>query len=207
LADSEKTEAQKCEFINGLNFQALRFLKTFSFHAITFLVISKNGIKDSHTKRRKKKMFKQSPHHPDIFSLIDKQPGGCWLWKGHIDNYRHNRGYGRYGGPGQRRQAHRLIYELLRGPVPKHLDLDHLCRIRHCVNPDHLEIVTRRTNLLRGKGLAAVNARKTQCPKGHLYDAKNSSGRFCSTCQRERNKLWMRAYNPKEKSNGNEAAA
>src|SRR3990167_11363030 len=103
-------------------------------------------------------MFKQSKFHPKPLSLIDKKPGGCWLWTGYVDP---RYGYGRYGAKGNRYQAHRLVYELLRGSIPKGVGLDHLCRVRACVNPSHLEPVDCRTNLLRGKTRAAENHAKT----------------------------------------------
>lgn len=73
---------------------------------------------------------------------------GCWNWQGSI----HKRtGYGQYSSPDtSERQAHRAIYERLRGPIPDGLELDHLCRNRSCVNPDHLDPVTREVNIRRG---------------------------------------------------------
>lgn len=87
-------------------------------------------------------------------------------------------------------RAHRLVYELLVGPIPDGLQLDHLCRNRGCVRPDHLEPVTRRTNILRGTGPSAIHARKTQCPHGHPYDRtvtrRGTTERRCSTCENAR---------------------
>lgn len=77
----------------------------------------------------------------NIDSLYIKAPSGCWLWIGHIEN-----GYGRIG----KRLAYRVTYERVHGPVPKGLELDHICRVRSCVNPDHLEPVTKVENILRG---------------------------------------------------------
>jgi HNH endonuclease len=108
-------------------------------------------------------------------------PGGCWLWRGYVSK---STGYGGLGIRGL--LAHRLIYEELIGPIPKGLQIDHLCRVRRCVNPWHLEPVTRKVNILRGEGRAALNARKTACPKGHAYDLVLASGsRWCSRCARE----------------------
>jgi hypothetical protein len=77
---------------------------------------------------------------------------GCWLWDGR--RFSRN-GYGRVWHDGKERQAHRVTYELLVGPIPQGLILDHLpkCRVRCCVNPDHLEPVTHRTNTLRGEAV------------------------------------------------------
>lgn len=74
----------------------------------------------------------------------------CWIWTGHAVQY--GKRAGRVGGPTERVYAYRHVYELHRGPVPDGLDLDHLCREPLCVNPDHLEPVTRRENLRRGAG-------------------------------------------------------
>lgn len=88
--------------------------------------------------------------------------------------------------------AHRLVWELLVGPIPQGKQIDHLCRNHACVNPEHLDIVTQRTNLLRGFGAAGLNARKTECKNGHpftpentyLYPAGRGRGtwRNCRTC-------------------------
>lgn len=87
---------------------------------------------------------------------------GCWLWVGAIDK---NTGYGRFhAGDGRRTvNAHRFAYETFVGPIPPGLDLDHLCRVRACVRPSHLEPVTRRENLLRGETLAAAHAANRDC--------------------------------------------
>ncbi len=87
-------------------------------------------------------------------------------------------------------RAHRFAFEMARGPVPEGLQLDHLCRVRHCVNPGHLELVTSRVNTLRGTSFSAVNATKTHCPKGHPYSTENthtdaSNKRHCRVCNRE----------------------
>lgn len=79
--------------------------------------------------------------------------GGCWLWTAAVDP---TTGYGKFHiGPDQRTcGAHRFAYELLVGPIPDGLVLDHLCRVRHCVNPQHLEPVTVGENLRRGRDAA-----------------------------------------------------
>ena len=88
-------------------------------------------------------------------------------------------GYARWGNV----YAHRAAYELFVGPIPSGYEIDHLCRVRDCVNPDHLEAVTRRENLLRGDTFAATHAAKTECPRGHPYDTITAQGaRRCSIC-------------------------
>lgn len=123
---------------------------------------------------------------------------GCWLWTA----ARTAAGYGRYHvggkGPTQRfRTAHRVAYETLIGDVPIGRELDHLCRVRHCVNPEHVEPVTHRENVLRGGGWSGTNARKTACPSGHPYDNDNtywtpSGSRQCRTCKRARQRKEQR---------------
>lgn len=113
---------------------------------------------------------------------------GCWQWTGFVDKA----GYGRIRGPGGRKgeslYAHRVSYELVNGPVPAVMELDHLCRNRGCVNPAHLEPVIHQVNVLRGVGPSARNAQVTHCPKGHEYTPENTGvkggGRYCRICSR-----------------------
>lgn len=119
---------------------------------------------------------------------------GCWEWDRISPG---SKGYGVVRYEGRQQQAHRAVYQILVGPIPEGLTLDHLCRNRACVRPDHLEPVTMGTNILRGETLAARNAAKTHCPHGHEYTPGNTcigklqGGRFtcrkCRACQRERN--------------------
>ena len=97
----------------------------------------------------------------------------CWLWAGLITPD----GYGRqyyYDNGHKAIYAHRLIYEHYKGDIPKGLQIDHLCRNRRCVNPNHLEAVSRKQNILRGNAFSGVNARKTHCKNSHKYTADNT---------------------------------
>lgn len=93
----------------------------------------------------------------------------CWNWQRSLDS----KGYGRIYWQRRHTGAHRVSYILHHGPIPDGLTIDHLCRNRRCVNPDHLEPVSRRENMLRGFGVSGINARKTDCPKGHPLDGDN----------------------------------
>src|SRR6266850_8435097 len=97
---------------------------------------------------------------------------GCWLWQG----AKHPKGYGSFhAGPKQHGAgAHRVAWELCRGPIPEGLTIDHLCKVKHCVNPAHLEPVTARENTLRSDNPAMQNARATHCVDGHEWTAENT---------------------------------
>jgi len=110
----------------------------------------------------------------------------CWLWTGSTSTA----GYGTFWNGEGWSNAHRWLYQRVKGPVPEGLQLDHLCRQRNCVRPDHMEPVTSRENSLRGESLPAQNARKTHCPAGHIYDEENTyvtgrGYRNCRACHRE----------------------
>lgn len=118
------------------------------------------------------------------------KPNDCWTWKASTTTG----GYGQFLVEGRLVHAHRVAYTLTVGPIPEGLELDHLCRNRRCVNPTHLEPVTRQENIRRGEGLAGINARKTHCPRGHAlsgdnlykYQPKDRPGprRRCKVCHR-----------------------
>lgn len=116
---------------------------------------------------------------------------GCWIWTGEILR----NGYGRVSHRGLRWLAHRASYTLYVGHIPAGLTIDHLCKVKSCINPSHLEPVTHRENVLRSTGVAAVNAAKTHCIRGHalvdgnLYiQGTEGRARMCRQCTLDRSR-------------------
>ena len=126
--------------------------------------------------------------HADRFWRKVNKTETCWLWAASINS----RGYGQFKMDGRSWQAHRIAYELQVGPIPDGLQIDHLCRVRACVNPDHLEAVSQEENIRRGEGVAVANAIKTHCPQGHPYDEANTyiyhGARQCRACSAARDR-------------------
>ncbi len=121
----------------------------------------------------------------------------CWIWRGSM----HKDGYGHIKIKGKMLLAHRIAWMLTRyaglDSFPKGLELDHLCRVRECVNPLHMELVTHSENILRGNSPQAINARKLQCKRGHPLSGDNlkelpsrkANHRICKTCYEARYQL------------------
>lgn len=120
------------------------------------------------------------------FVAIDSS--GCWIWIG----FTNQRGYGRYRINGRTWVAHRLFYTMYKNEIPDNLVIDHLCKVRNCVNPEHLEAVTQQENVSRGDSGRYFKS-KTHCPKGHEYDEKNTrlynGRRYCRICDKERKRI------------------
>lgn len=110
--------------------------------------------------------------------------GPCWIWTGS----KNRQGYGHFGVNAHLIfAAHRFAYELTIGPVARHLDLDHLCKLRICVNPSHMEPVTHIENVRRGSSPSAVNARAETCKFGHPFTTyvttdRPGGRRRCKVC-------------------------
>lgn len=124
-------------------------------------------------------------------------PLGCWVWTAGVGSH----GYGVFAGT----VAHRFAYETFSGPIPEGMQIDHLCRNRRCVNPDHLEVVTNRENVRRGlvpvrmkkNNPGAQNsamAARTHCKNGHAYQGDNfyyrGNTRVCRLCRRDVMARW-----------------
>jgi hypothetical protein len=118
---------------------------------------------------------------------VEIDANGCWIWQ----RRRNRAGYGETRFLGGRYSSHRLSYVAHKGAIPAGLALDHLCRVTACCNPDHLEAVTCRENVLRGIGLAAVRSKQTHCIHGHEFTRENTAVRLdgrrnCKACARDR---------------------
>lgn len=137
---------------------------------------------------------------PDVeerfWSKVDKA-GDCWLWTAACNS----EDYGHFWFDRRQHQAHRVAYELLVGPIPDGLQIDHLCRTPRCVNPAHLEPVTSRENTLRGRSPFALKAAQTHCKRGHEFTPENTEvpnrgKRGCKACRY----AWNRAYYARRKA-------
>ena len=122
-------------------------------------------------------------------AYIPEPNTGCWFWLGYLSEG----GYGRFSPKFRMAPlyAHRVSYEIHKGPIPDDLEIDHLCKTRCCVNPDHLEAITHLENIRRGNS-GINNKIKTHCKRGHEYSLENTfvnkrGQRVCRACDRARN--------------------
>ncbi|RBY82659.1 HNH endonuclease signature motif containing protein [Blastococcus sp. TF02A-26] len=122
-----------------------------------------------------------------FWAKVDRS-GECWLWTGAVTSA----GYGSWSSDGHRLSPHRVTYEAVHGPIPDGLQIDHLCRVRLCVNPQHLEAVTPQVNVLRSEAPTAYLARQTHCLRDHELAGDNlliqtrhgrPVGRECRRCR------------------------
>ena len=144
-----------------------------------------------------------------LMKSVEFSDDGCWLWTASLKPA----GYGQMSGFGKRvTYSHRVSYRIFKGEIPYGHELDHKCRVRRCINPDHLEAVPHRENVVRGVGLTAINAAKSHCLNGHQFTAENThldtrNQRVCLTCRRflrrtEEAKAKKRAWRAKRKAAG-----
>lgn len=128
-------------------------------------------------------MTRKKPFEQKMLEFI-QITGFCWLWTGRLND----RGYGQVRVGKRNLRAHRAVYAYLVEEPPEDKVANHLCKVRNCVNPDHVEFVTQRENVMYSFSPASANARKTHCKRGHellgynLY-VKPSGQRICRTCK------------------------
>lgn len=148
-----------------------------------------------------------------FMSKVKKDEKGCWNWTGTVKPG----GYGVFSIKKNNVQktynAHRWAYTYFIGEIPEGLTIDHLCRNRRCVNPKHLEPVTIRENLMRGRGYSGVNNRKTHCPKGHPLVAipkhikSLTAKRYCPICYIQKPLEWNRSHKERKNENNRKSYA
>lgn len=137
-------------------------------------------------------LLKRKNKLPPKKTIIEKfeerilKTDSCWNWIGTIKT----QGYGTFCFNYKKYYSHRFSYELYKNKIPEKFEIDHLCRNRKCVNPDHLEAVTSRINNLRSGSPSAINSKKTHCIRGHEFNKENTyfskTGRHCKACERKR---------------------
>ena len=120
-----------------------------------------------------------------FLSKINVVESGCWEWSGCLDHH----GYSHFNDKSSGYKGHRFIYSYFFGDIKSNLVLDHLCKNTKCCNPNHLEQVTQRENILRGSSLFAMKAKQTHCKRGHEFNNTNTyyrkdrpNTRTCRVC-------------------------
>ena len=125
----------------------------------------------------------------------------CWLWVG----AKGSNGYGQMQWGPKKQQAHRIAWMIYRGPIPKDITVDHLCRVKACVYPMHLRLMTMLDNVMDG----CRNIKKTHCPKGHEYNKENTiryrTFRYCRTCKQANDRTHHLKYRDRILSRKREA--
>jgi len=139
-----------------------------------------------------------------LLAFVDHTSGDCWPWQGALGS----NGYGRFTLRGVAMTAHRAAYLLLVGTIPAGMQIDHLCRNRSCVRPDHLEPVTPRENLLRAPASqAARKSAQTTCVRGHELVQSPVGRRRCRSCSREASRRYRIAHPKARRPRDNVAIA
>jgi len=131
---------------------------------------------------------------------VEVSATGCWLWAGHTND----NGYSLVRRAGRQLSAHRWNWEQSNGPIPKNLEVNHKCRVRNCINPEHLELLTHAENIRFSADL------KTTCAQGHPYDKveidRGYRSRSCSICQKEYDRKYREANRERINKNSRESA-
>lgn len=131
----------------------------------------------------------KTPTIERLLLKVEIQENGCWIFTGST-----RKGYGQIRDGSRIVGAHRFAYQYFIDEISPEMDIDHTCRNPICINPDHLFEATRRETVLRGEGLAAQNAKKTHCIRGHrftkvnTYFSNDGKKRKCKTCIKEKNR-------------------
>lgn len=132
----------------------------------------------------------------DFMNKVHKDDNDCWIWKGYIDKD----GYGTFSYRSKEMRAHRWSYMHFVGSLDNNLTIDHICNVRACVNPKHLQQIPIKDNILRGSGPSARNAKKTHCRHGHAFADNNvvhdKKQRRCRECSRlsARKHYWKKKH-------------
>lgn len=123
-----------------------------------------------------------NPLYLRFFEKVEKGDK-CWIWKGAVDAH----GYGSFVIEGLTKKSHRVSYEMSKGEIPEGLVIDHICKNKLCVNPEHLRAISRVENVMIGDGPTAKNARKTHCNRNHPLSGSNlytyKGKRYCKACR------------------------
>lgn len=167
-------------------------LQTTPTDAECFVAID-TWVRDFSLRRGLPRDYVHDPVDRFMAKVLPEPNSGCWFWLGCVGAG----GYGSYrigsrsNGSRKIAKAHRVAFELFKGKIENGLHIDHLCRNRICVNPDHLRQVTKKENTLCGISFSAINKKKTHCPSGHSYSGSNvyfdlRGGRACKACHNKR---------------------